>query len=424
MKFLALALTYDNERFIRGFPPKGAYLFKQPNVEISRLVNLISNRDELIYLDERVDPLEIKTSFDIALVYVNFVQEKRATEIVLQLNEKNKRSILFGPLPTLWKDNLPDWVDSVVTGSILNVYPEIREDLLHDRLKKRYISNIRPSYIPENSIFSENNMYFNNHLQSLQAVLGCFCLPQIKFYCSQGLYYGNNILKRSLIEVIGEVLSLPFKNINLLDEDIASYPEYYHEFFTSVWNYKKYWRVQASRKIFDYPNLIRLMAKSGVKQVFLTEDWFPSLNPEIFRLENRKFRTLSKQVKMLHSERMLVGAKLSLLYNETSKFDFDNAFKIIDHLNLDFLEIKLYQSTPQNKKVTGCAIEPIQKYYYPMLPSTDPVWLKNRFYALGHIIYRICTRPLTIGLYNTLFYLIPYSFAYRQNYLEGISYPP
>jgi hypothetical protein len=424
MKFLALALASENERFIRGFPPKGANLFKQPNIEISRLVNLISNRDELIYLDERVDPLEFENNFNTALIFVNFGQEKRATEVVLNLSAKGKRNILFGPLPTFWKTRLPDWVDSVVTGSILNAYPEIREDLSYDKLKKHYISNTKPSYVPENPVFSEKSIYFNNHFQSLQAVLGCFCLPQIKYYCPQGLYYGNNILKRSLVEVIGEVLSLPFKNITLLDEDIASFPEYYLEFFTSVWNYKKHWKVKASRKIFDCPNLIRLMAKAGVKQVFLNEDWFPGLNPEIFKLENKKFRIQSKQVKILHSERMLVGAKLSLLYQKSNQFDFNIAFKILDHLNLDFLEIKLYQSTLTNNIINGCEIEPIQKYYYPMLPSTDPVWLKNRFYALGHITYRICTRPLTIGFYNTLFYLIPYSLAYRQNYLEGISYPP
>ncbi len=424
MKFLALALASDNERFIHGFPPKGANLFKQPNLEINRLVNLISNRDELVYLDERVDPLEFENNFDTAFIFTNFGQEKRATEIVLQLSEMSKRSILFGPLPTFWHDHLPDWVDSLVTGSILNAYPEIREDLSHNRLKKRYISNVKPTYVPENSIANEKNICFNNHIQSLQAVLGCFCLPQIKPYCSQGLYYGNNVLKRNLVEVIGEVLSLPFKNITLLDEDIASFPEYYHEFFSSVWNYKKHWKVQASRKIFEFPSLIRLMAKSGVKQVFLTEDWFPSLNSEIYQLDNKKFRTQLKQVKMLHSERMLVGAKLCLLYNEANKFDFNNAFKVIDHLNLDFLEIKLYQPIQPDKNISSYAIEPIQKYYYPMLPPTNPIWLKNRFYALGHIIYRICTRPLTIGLYNTLFYLIPYSLAYRQNYLEGISYPP
>jgi len=424
MKFLAIALAHDSERFIKGYPPKGATLLVTPNLEISRLVNLISKRDEIIYHDERVETVNLEIPFDIALIHVDFGQEKRAAEMVLQLSEKGKRSILFGPLPSFWQNQLPDWVDTVVTGSILSAYSEIREDLFHSSLKKRYVASSTPLYAPPIYPIGEKNLFFNNRFQSIQAILGCFCPPHIKSFCPEGLYYGNNILKRNIIETIGEVISLPYKDITLLDEDIASFPEYYQEFFSSVWRYKKYWRVQASPKIFDNPGLIRLLAKSGVRIIFLTEDWFPSFKLDVFNWAPEKIKNQRRQVKLLHLQRMLVGARLSLLYYESSEFNFDQAFSIIDRLDLDFLEIKLYKPTQLDKQKYGSEIEPIQKNYYPMLPSTDPAWLKNRFYAMGSISYRIGKRPFTIGFYNTIFYLIPYSFAYRQNYLEGIAYPP
>jgi hypothetical protein len=424
MKFLALALANDNERFIKGYPPKGANLLLLPNIEISQLANLISKRDELLYLDDRIDSINSEIPFDIALIFANFGQEKRAMELVLQLSEKGKRSILFGPLPAFWKSNLPDWVDTVVTGSILNAYPDIREDLSRGVLKKQYVADTHPAYIPQSRTIGEKNIFLNNRFQCLNAVLGCFCLPQLKSFCPQNLYYGNNVKKRSLIEVIGEVISLPYKPITLLDEDITQYPDYYHELFNNVWNYKKHWTVQASRRLFELPRLIRLLAKAGTRLVFLTEDWFPSMTPNIFTAERRRFREELRQVKMLHSERMMVGARLSLIYYPASEFDFNIAFKIIDRLDLDFLEIKLYQPAHLDNRKYGNEIEPSQRRYYPMLPQTDPAWLKNRFYALGHIVYRICKRPLTLGFYNTFIYLIPYSLAYRQNYLEGIAYPP
>lgn len=424
MKFLAIALAHDNERFIRGYPPKGANLLMTPNIEISRLANLFAQRDQLIYLDQRVDSINLDLQFDIGLIHADFGQEKRAMEIVLKLSDKGKRTILFGPLPTFWQNDLPDWVDSVIIGSITNAYPEIRDDLSQSLLKKHYSGGTKPVYVPQNRSVGEKNIFFYNRYQHLQAVMGCSCLPQLKPYCPQGLYYSDNLLKRDLIEVIGEVLSLPYKEISLLDEDVARFPEYYQEFFTEVWNYKKHWKVQASRRLFDYPYLIRLMAKAGTKLIFLTEDWLPTMNPEIFTMNGKKFRSQQRQVKILHSEKMLVGARLSLIYCESSQFDFNHAFRIIDRLDLDFLEIKTYRPAKPQGHSYRCDIEPIQKNYYPMLPQTDPAWIKNRFYALGHITHRICKRPLTLGFYNTLFYLIPYSFAYRQNYLEGIAFPP
>ena len=436
MKLLALFLAYDHERFIKGYPPKGSNLLMTPNVEISQLASLISNTDELVYLDERIDTIAFDTPIDLALIFSPFEHEKRIRELVQQLREKGKRSILFGPLPTAWQDNLPDWIDSIVSGNILNVYSEISEDLFHGALKKKYIAGTQLRYVPPNRIFSEKNNFFNKQGQYLQAIIGCCCLPQLKLYCSQNLYYGNNIFKRDLIEVIGEIISLPYKHITLIDEDITVDPDYYHKFFTNAWNYHKHWTVQAGRRIFEYPDFIRLLAKAGTRIIFLKEDWFPPLFPGIITNEKPKYlkdellsnqrvlREKRRQVKMLHSERMLVGAKLSLLYDSANHYNFDIAFKLIDRLNLDFVEMKFYEPARLSVNKASPEIELSQRHYFPMIPSTDPAWLKNRFYALGHIIYRTCTRPLTLGFYNTLFYLIPYSLAYRQNYLEGIAFPP
>jgi len=435
VKILSLSLANDHERFIKGYPPKGSNLLMAPNTEISQLASLISQPDELLYLDERIDTISFDSSFDLALIFSTFECENRAIELVQQLKGKGKRSILFGPLPTSWQHNFPDWIDSVVTGNILNVYSEIREDLSHRALKRQYIAGTQLNYVPPSRVLNEKNNLFNKRAQYLQAIIGCFCLPQLKTYCSQYLYYGNNILKRDLIEVIGEVISLPYKHITLLDEDITVYPDYYHEFFINVWNYRKQWTVQAGRRLFEHSDFIRLLAKAGTRIVFLNEDWFPLLFPGVLTAEKQKYqnelltnqrvlRETRRQVKILHSERILVGAKFNLLYDSASQYNFDAAFRIIDHLDLDFLEIKFYEPAPPNKNKSGYEIVPSQKHYFPMIPSTDPAWLKNRFYALGHIIYRTCTRPLTLGFYNTLFYLIPYSLAYRQNYLEGIAFPP
>lgn len=434
MRFLAIALAYEEERFIKGYPPKGANLLLYPNYEISQLANLISKRDELIYFDERVQAINFEIPFDTALIFSNFGQANRTMELVLQLTERGKRSIVFGPLPSTWQNSAPSWLDSYVIGSILNVYPTIREDLAHGTLKKQYCATNQPTYLPPYRALGETHNFYNKSFQPLQAVIGCFCLPPLKPFCRQYLYYTTNVLKRSLIEVIGEIISLPYKHITLLDDDITKYLDYYCELFTLAWNYRKHWTVQASHRLFEHPNFIRLLAKAGTRIVFLNEDWFPPLFSGIisenFKQQNdlshslRIVREKRRQVKMLHSERMLVGAKLSLLYYPASAYDFNSIYQLLNRLNLDFLVIKFFKPASLDNKKLGFEIEPILLRYSPMLTSTNPAWLKNRFYTLGRIIYRAGRRPFSVGFYNTLFYLIPYSFAYRQNFLEGIVYPP
>lgn len=417
MKILGVKVCEDSCRFIKGFPPKGAFFFIRPNIEFARLASVLSPDDEFTCIDERIeefDPnLVASEGYDLVLLYCDFGDETRAQKITSELKLRNQKSAVFGPLPSFWKE-IPNWTDIVIKGNILSVF----NDLQNGFNKKVYEGKKEPVYYPAQSLlFTNKRFLLNIRFQAIQAVLGCFCPEKLKPFCPHYLYFGQRIKKRDLKEVIGEIVSLPYKHIHLLDDDLANFPDYYREFFSWVWDYRKYWTANTSPKIFDNPNLIRLLRKSGIKVLFLNEDW---LNLREFNIREKR-----RQVKYLQSNKMLVGTRAALFLNPEETVDFDKIFLRIRRLDLDFLELRVFSNyeTHLNSEKRGVA-EPLKTRYHPEILPTQPQWLKNRFYSLSSILNRIVRRPRRVGFYTTLVYLLPQNLAYRQNFLEGIPYPP
>ncbi|MGQ9678523.1 MAG: hypothetical protein ACUVUD_04505 [bacterium] len=411
MKILAVALADEAQQYVQGYPPKGAWLLLRPDIEISRLATL-RGEDHFLYLDQRVESVEASTEFDLVLARCNFGQEESARSLTEEFARLSQPVILFGPAVTAWGANPPHWVTHRVKGDITSVFAEIRDDASHHRLKPLYESPHQPRYVvPQYGLGKRPVM--NTYYQPVQFVKGCACLERFRDFCSEFLYYQKHILLRRKDEVVGEILSLPGKHIHLLDEDVTRFPDYYGELFKLLWNYRRHWSINASDALFDYPDFIRLLAKAGTKIIFLN-DTFLTCRLKTALESKKMIKQLYRRVKFLQSRRILVGARLTLSTNE--KY-FNEIASLLSQIDLDFVEIRFTATGPDGKE----HLVPLT--YHPMLKPEDPLWVKNRFYALSALIDRFVRRPRRVGFYSTAAYLIPYSLAYRQNFLEGLSYP-
>ncbi len=411
MKILAIALAHEAQQFTRGYPPKGPWLLLRPDTEISRLATLAVN-DEFFYLDARVQPLEPSREYDLVLVRVDFTQKKIARWLVEEFLRIDQPVVLFGPQVTAWGDTPPPWATHRVKGDITTIFADIVRDARQQRLKLLYEAPDRPNYVvPKPNIGKKPMM--NNGYQSIHFVRGCACPDHLRIICPEYLYYRNVTLLRRKEEVIGEVLSLPGKHIHLLDEDIARFPDYYTEVFRWLWNYRRHWTVHAGDTLFHYRDFIRLIAKAGTKIIFLNDTF---LSPRIHQAlkDPGVVKQLYRRVKFLQSRRMLVGAKLTLRVDET---DFPGIARILSHIDLDFIETRFISNQPDGR------IELVPISYHPVLKADEPAWIKSHFYSLPALIDRFVRRPRRVGFYSTTCYLIPYSLAYRQNFLEGVPYP-
>jgi hypothetical protein len=410
VNILAVALAHESQRFMKGYPPKGASLFLTPNLEVMRLAALLEPSDQLRYVDERVDPAERPDPHSLCLAHVNFGQENRARELAETARTESWPLVMFGPQVTAWQDAAPDWCGHRVRGDIVEVWPDLRADARHGNLKSSYEAAGRPNYVVPRNV--KHNVEMNSGLQTMSFVRGCACPPPVRHLCPEYLYYGERTLARSPEEIVGELITLPRKRIQLTDDDVASRPDYYFEVFGRVRDYGKQWIVNASDRLFDQPRLVRLLAKAGTRVVYLNESFLDN------RLEKAPgnaavTRWLYRRVKSLQAGKMLVGARVALALDPQREVNYDRFASVLKQIDLDFLETRFLNPDRALAQVS----------YRPMVGTNEPAWMKNRFYSMEAINDRLLRRPRRVGFYTTALYLLPYSLAYRRNHLEGLTGP-
>ncbi len=406
MRILALALADEARRLVPGYPPKGARLLLRPNLEICRLAALADQADEFRYLDERVDTLDANGFEDLVMCHVGMGLVSSARAVALRY--PNLPLVFFGPEPTSWSSP-PDWVGHWVTGNAAAVWTDIVRDARAGVIQRHYVAPRRPSYVvPRRG--PELNPKLAADSDSISFIQGCCCPPATRSLCLDFMYYGPELNIRTPEEAVGEVISIPGKHIRLLDDDVARFPEYYREVFRAVWNYRRYWTVNASVRLFEYPELVRVLAKAGTRVVMLNDTFL------LGRLEravhdDRVVRWLYRRVKFLQSNKMLVGARATIWLKPGT--DFEALARVLCRIDLDFLTTRFIESGPDGDRLARVT-------YSPMVQKLDPGSLKNRFFAVEAILDRVLRRPRRVGFFTTLRFLLPYSLACRQDFLEGL----
>ena len=143
MRVLALSLADDRRRYERDLPPKGAQLLLNPDLEIAQLCSRAQG-DEIIYQDEKAEILDLTVPSDLVLISTDFWQESRIREVVFRPRTAANRSSSSArsPRPAGMNAAVPA---SVVRGSILNVWSELRADAIPNRQTQRRTMRPRPS---------------------------------------------------------------------------------------------------------------------------------------------------------------------------------------------------------------------------------------------------------------------------------------
>jgi len=361
---------------------------------------------EFSYFDERIERFEEERLGEFVFLYTPFfVPFERIREIAHQLEGKGKRVILFGPLISKKPEMAGEF--SHIRGSLLNIFPEVKEDCLAGRLGERYDADFNPIYLPPRWDLRIPGMEANFHF--INFILGCRCPEEMRPFCSQAIYYRDRVKKRGKEEILGEVVTLPYKRIFLLDDDISSDRNYYYDIFSSLWQFRKEWVVNASKACLKEIDFLRFLGKVGVRILYLREDFLTS--EEIYSLNQELVKEKRWGVKRIQSERILVGIRIALFLKPD--VDYEPIFRHLVEIDPDFIEILFFQDS-----------EIFYPVYHPLLTPKEPLWLKASFYSVRAIVSRLLKRPRRVGLYTTLFYSLPLNLSYRQNFLEGIPYPP
>ncbi len=238
------------------------------------LAGMIPPEHEVVFFDERMEPVSTGEKFDLAAISVETYTARRAYEIAAKFRQHGITVVMGGFHPTLCPDEAALHADAIIIGEAEMTWREVLADAQAGTLRDRYISPGRSTLADmhiDRTIF-KGKTYLP--LALIQYTRGCRYSCE---FCSIKSFYGENITHRSLDDVLREIDGLSTRNIFFVDDNITADREAAVALFTALAKRRVRWVTQVSLDIVTDLPLLDLMVKSGCFGLILGLE---SLNPK------------------------------------------------------------------------------------------------------------------------------------------------
>lgn len=222
---------------------------------------------ELKLYDARIESIPYDEPTDLVAMTVDTFTAKLAYQIAAKYRQRGVPVIMGGYHPTLVPEEASQFADSIAVGDAELFWPEIVRDAQAKKLKPLYQSHETPSLVgiqPDRSIFKGKHY---PELRMVQFGRGCRFACD---FCSIHAYYGTNLYRRAVDDVVQEISSLaPNAYVFLVDDNLFVNEKLATDLFQAITPLKKKWVCQISIDVAQNPRLLDLMAKSGCCGVFM-----------------------------------------------------------------------------------------------------------------------------------------------------------
>jgi len=255
-----------------GLPLLAAYT--PPNWEVKIIIEVV---DEINY-DEDCDIVGIG-----AMGHAVF----RAIDIALEFRKRGKKVFLGGYMVSILPEFVTNYCDSVVIGDGELSYPQLLLDFeTSGNLKPIYnqqLTSLENQPIPRYDLLLKKKI---GYMLPVQAGRGC---PHTCSYCSIACLYKGRYMTRPIDDVmrdIRHIKKLGFKRFFLIDDNIASNPEYLFELAKRIKPLKMSWASQCTLLVAKNDALLKAIADSGCNILSLGIE---SLSQEGLNLLNKNW---------------------------------------------------------------------------------------------------------------------------------------
>lgn len=360
---------------------------------------------EVSVVDEVVEKVDFDEHVDLVGISCTTTVVPRAYEIAAEYRERGVKVVLGGTHPTLIPHEAVKHADSVCIGEAEGSWREILADFKRGKLKQVYRNDgycsLESLPIPRRDLFDAEH-YLPIH--GIQTTRGC---PFACDFCAVTAMFGHKYRFRPVKDVLAEIDTLEHKYVFFYDDNIVGNPRYSGELFRSLIPYKKRWIGQASTTVIRDPELLKLMAKSGCKGLFVG---FESLSEENLRQSHKKHndpRKYKEVAKRLHDLGIAISGAFVFGLDNDDRTVFERTLEFAMDIELDIAQFNWlapYPGTPiydrmkaENRLInnewwlTGSGLGDV--VYYPRMMSPDELkegsrWVRKNFYSTSSILKR------------------------------------
>jgi radical SAM superfamily enzyme YgiQ (UPF0313 family) len=396
-----------------------------PDIEVSIVDEVV----ERVNFDEQVDLVGISCTTTVV---------PRAYEIAAEYRKRGVKVVLGGTHPTLIPHEAVKHSDSVCIGEAEGSWGEILADFKRGKLKQVYRNDgycsLEGLPIPRRDLFDAEH-YLPIH--GIQTTRGC---PFACDFCAVTAIFGHKYRFRPVKDVLAEIDTLEHRYVFFYDDNIVGNPGYSRELFRSLIPYKKRWIGQASTTVIRDPDLLRLMAKSGCKGLFVG---FESLSEENLRQSHKKHndpRQYKEVAKRLHDLGIAISGAFVFGLDNDDNTVFERTLEFAMDIELDIAQFNWlapYPGTPiydrlkaENRLInnewwlTGGGLGDV--VYYPRMMSPGELqegsrWVRKSFYSTSSILKRFFGKSRLslsrLSLFDMLLYT-KFNWGYKKQYAK------
>jgi radical SAM superfamily enzyme YgiQ (UPF0313 family) len=252
---------------------------------IAALAGATPPHHELVFFDDRVEPIRYDDPTDLVAINAETFTAKRAYQIASRYHERGIPVVLGGFHPTLVPDEAGEQAEAVMVGEAEQVWPELLRDAEAGQLKKRYRAPGRADLcqqVNDRSIFKGKGYLPITLIES-----GRGCNFRCNF-CSVTHFFDHKYVRRPLDRVIGEIESTQAQAVFFVDDNIASDPKESREFFRGLAPLKTRWVSQMTIDAARDEELLDLAVESGCVGLLIG---FESLSAKNLAMMNKRFNS-------------------------------------------------------------------------------------------------------------------------------------
>ncbi len=419
-----------------GKPCKQSKIYL-PGLGLPLLAAYTPSHWEVKILIEVVDDINFDEDCDLVGIGAMGHAIFRAMDIANEFRKRGRKVFMGGYMVSILPEFVKDYSDSIVIGDGEISYPQLLYDFeTSGNIKPIYnqqLKNLENIPIPRYDLLLEKKI---GYMLPVQAGRGC---PHACSYCSIACIYKGRYLSRPIDDVMRDILHIKkigFKRFFLIDDNIASNPEYLFELAKRIKPLKMSWASQCTLLIAKNEALLNAVAGSGCSILSLGIE---SLSQEGLNSLNKSWVKVSETAKLLQkiqragiapATEMIIGTDgdtpQSIL--ETAEFIIKNKIPAPKFYILTPLPgTEFYKEMKQNgrllhedyKKYTAasCVFKPI--HFSPEELETSYMELYEKVYSFSNILKRTIFNR---GIFkNPLVYLFAFfsNLVYKKSINQG-----